>query len=56
MTPKGMKGRAVVVYLDPDVKEQFQKKVQAEGRKMNTVISKMVELYVEGKISIKGWA
>lgn len=50
MSPKGMRGRAIVVYLDPDVKEQFQKKVQAEGRKMNTVIAKMVKLYVNGKV------
>ena len=56
MSPKGMRGRAIVVYLDPELKERFQNKVQGEGRKMNTVISKMVGLYVEGKISIKGWA
>lgn len=55
MSPKGMKGRAIVVYLDPDVKEKFQKKVQNEGRKMNTVIAKMVGLYVDGKLGIKGW-
>ena len=55
MTPKGMKGRAVVVYLDPEVKEKFQSKVKGEGRKMNTVIAKMVELYVDDKLTIKGW-
>ena len=56
MSPKGMRGRAIVVYLDPDLKEQFQRKVEGEGRKMNTVLAKIVKLYVEGRITIKDWA
>ena len=42
MSPKGMRGRAIVVYLDPDVKERFQRKVEGEGRKMSCVSSSCV--------------
>jgi hypothetical protein len=40
------------MYFDPELRKEFKKKVQNEGRSQATVLTRFIQLYVDGKIKL----